>query len=115
MTFQIELQCDITVFSKKDLIRSENEKEYQRELVGSCTSRWPAAVALCGFINKGDQNFINRRVWPRKFLLRETLPVSKKWLSQEMFEKSNVTKSEPISWKKQWYNRKVNFVISDKL
>ena len=30
-------------------------------------------------------------------------------------EKSNNDKSEPISWKKQWYNRKVNFVISDKL
>ena len=32
-----------------------------------------------------------------------------------MFEKSNVEKIEPISWKKQWYNRKVTFVISDKL
>ena len=53
MTFQIELQCDITVFSEKDLMSSENQKEYQTEFLDSCISRWPAAVAISGFINKG--------------------------------------------------------------
>ena len=75
MTFQIELQIYITVFSKKDLMSSENEKEYQTELLDSCISRWPAAVAISGFINKGAKNFINRRVWPRKFLLRNIASV----------------------------------------